>query len=561
MGGGMMGGMGGMMDVEDAISLKAKPKAQPAKPKAKATNADASFELGAKETGGIEAKRILPAKRKSTESAHATWNRYFARVWAADPTTAQERQVFANVRQTVRELSREKKFGEVSALIQAALRNGQFQPWMHQILGTALQATNADRDTIERAFMSTVDLSQNPDQVVLVALALSRNGFDERAMQLYRDIATAFPLRPEPYIHALDSAKRIKDQDGIRWACEHILAQAWPEKQRHVFDKAIRAAKATLYELKKDGSTKEYESLTKVLNNALSRDCVVRVTWTGDADVDLLVEEPSGTVCSSQNKRTTGGGVMLGDSLPDPKAQTADGISETYVCPQGFSGEYHVLVRRIYGDVAGGKVTVEIVTNVTTGEDETTVKQHIRKQIDLSEKDAMITFKLDGGRRVDPLEDQLASNAAVRTIADNRAILGQQFDALAEERVDAANSLSELTLLRTRDPRQAARVRAALRGRGAVGFMPVVQPFPEGTSMSGNAVISADRRYVRIAMTPFFSRIADVQTFNFATGQGGAQGGQGGPGGGQFGGGGGGGQFGGGGGGLGGGGFGGGGGF
>lgn len=42
--------------------------------------------------------------------------------------------------------------------------------------------------------------------------------------------------------------------------------------------------------------------------------------------------------------------------------------------------------------------------------------------------------------------------------------------------------------------------------------------------MFGNAVISADRRYVRVGMQPFFSRVADVQTFNFATGAGGGAG-------------------------------------
>jgi hypothetical protein len=36
--------------------------------------------------------------------------------------------------------------------------------------------------------------------------------------------------------------------------------------------------------------------------------------------------------------------------------------------------------------------------------------------------------------------------------------------------------------------------------------------------MTASAVISADRRYVRISPSPFFSSIGNVQTFNFATG-------------------------------------------
>lgn len=89
---------------------------------------------------------------------------------------------------------------------------------------------------------------------------------------------------------------------------------------------------------------------------------------------------------------------------------------------------------------------------------------------------------------------------------------------------------------------------------GAVGFQPTVQPFPDGVSLFVTGVVSADRRYVRLSMSPSFTQIIDVQTFtNVNAGGAGIQGGQGGfggggggfgGGGGGFGGGGGGGQFG-----------------
>jgi hypothetical protein len=46
----------------------------------------------------------------------------------------------------------------------------------------------------------------------------------------------------------------------------------------------------------------------------------------------------------------------------------------------------------------------------------------------------------------------------------------------------------------------------------------VITTLPEGTNFQASAVISADRRYVRVTSTPFFSLIGDVSTFNFATG-------------------------------------------
>ena len=54
--------------------------------------------------------------------------------------------------------------------------------------------------------------------------------------------------------------------------------------------------------------------------------------------------------------------------------------------------------------------------------------------------------------------------------------------------------------------------------QGAAGYQPVITTLPEGTNMAATAVISADRRYVRISIVPLFSSIGDVTTFNFATG-------------------------------------------
>ena len=165
-------------------------------------------------------------------------------------------------------------------------------------------------------------------------------------------------------------------------------------------------------------------------------------------------------------------------------------------------------------------MNVEIATNLTTDSEGTKVGRLIEQQVDLRDQDALLVFQLENGRRQESVEDHVVANAAVRHIEANRSILAQQFDRLADDRVAASSSLSELTFLRTRDPRQAARVEAALRGRGAVGFMPQLTVLPEGTQLFGQAVISADRRYVRVSMSPLFSRVAEVQTFNFATGQG-----------------------------------------
>ena len=68
---------------------------------------------------------------------------------------------------------------------------------------------------------------------------------------------------------------------------------------------------------------------------------------------------------------------------------------------------------------------------------------------------------------------------------------------------------------------------------GGVGYTPVIQTLSEGVFLRVQAVVSADRRYVRLTVEPSFTQITGMRTFTFSGGGGGGQGGQGGQGGGQ----------------------------
>lgn len=52
-------------------------------------------------------------------------------------------------------------------------------------------------------------------------------------------------------------------------------------------------------------------------------------------------------------------------------------------------------------------------------------------------------------------------------------------------------------------------------GDFAAAHQPVITVLSEGTSMSVQAVVSADRRFVRLTLVPFFSQIGDVEEFTF----------------------------------------------
>jgi hypothetical protein len=57
------------------------------------------------------------------------------------------------------------------------------------------------------------------------------------------------------------------------------------------------------------------------------------------------------------------------------------------------------------------------------------------------------------------------------------------------------------------------------RRYNAVGYRPVITWLPEGTHFGASAVISPDRRYVRVSPTPFFSSVGPVYTYNIQTGE------------------------------------------
>ena len=73
-------------------------------------------------------------------------------------------------------------------------------------------------------------------------------------------------------------------------------------------DAQKRVAKAMLIRLRAEQRLDEYEEFKAEIDRARTRDCYVKATWTGDADVDMMVEEPAGTLCSLRNPRTTSKG-------------------------------------------------------------------------------------------------------------------------------------------------------------------------------------------------------------------------------------------------------------
>ncbi len=339
----------------NAATAEIRPASPPAlkmvKPKSPAPPAAAA---ATKPAGNVAAIRLTVPEGTS---ADVVWNDYFAAHPDASP---------AVVRETARQLMNGRQFDHLVAMLQAAIRSGQPQPWMYEAMGLALQAGGRPKSEVERALMSGVDFSQNPEELNFVAQYMARSGLEERALKIYRQVAVMEPLRPEPYMYGLQLSQRLNSLDGVQWSALGILRQAWPNDKQDTWQTALRAAAAALEQLKHEKRSAEAAAFQAEVDKALERDCIVKVTWTGDADIDMYVEEPSGTVCSFRNPRTTAGGIMMGDTISHKAQASRDGFSELYVCPQAFSGNYRVLLRRVWGKVTAGKLTVEVFSHYGT---------------------------------------------------------------------------------------------------------------------------------------------------------------------------------------------------
>lgn len=411
------------------------------------------------------------------------------------------------VREMVLRLHNAKQHDHVIAAIGAALLNDQSQPWMYEVLALSMEIAGRPKEDVERAVYSAVDLSGLGFQNVMLSAAyLTRFDRLEAAMHMYEQASRVAKTRPEPYIMGLKLAKKLNDHEAIQWTMSGVLMYAWTDDYKKLHKEAEAAALVAVDELRKAGKRKEADAMKAALKQAKQRDLSLHLTWSGVGDVDLLVEEPPGSICSFSNPQTIGGGVLVHDGY----GPNQDNCFEQYICAFGMPGTYRVRIRHAYGEVVGKRAKLTIVRYQGT---ERETKRELT--IQLGEDDQIVRLTLENGRREDlAFVDPSTSGRHRRTAPRRRSILQMV------GRMDA-------------DSRRAARDFGASRDRAEAGFTPVITTLSEGVTLQALGVISGDRRYVRITAAPFFSNITDVFTFSFTGGnQGNQQQGGGGQGGG-----------------------------
>ncbi|NBT13255.1 MAG: hypothetical protein EBS56_06700, partial [Planctomycetia bacterium] len=544
--GGGMGGGGGMFQIADArdrIGRNAKPAVPPADrtaakpdpaavPMATSGAGDVSLPTDVIESRNLRGAiaRYLAARPPKTAPAGDD-SEGTGQGTAASPDLGPEQAAakqqderdlamrLARIRVTAAELGKEGRYERAAELISATISAGHAESWMYEALAVALEAAGRPKAEVERALLSAADFAATPTELLSLANYLARFGSLQQAIRVCKQVTRLDPANREAYAIGMGLAARAEDVSSLRWACAGVLSHEWPANQQDVAVRAARLAKATIEKLKQDGKAEEAAVFQSAIDEALVRDLEVELSWNGDADIDLIVEEPPGTVCSLSAPRSTSGGTLLGDTSAAVDQANAT-QRERYVAPQAFPGRYRILVRRAVGKVAADTVTAEMTLHKGTARE-----QKLKRQVPLGADEVLLTVELPEGRRREPLLDaQVAQDVAVQQNI-GRAILAQQLAGIDDPA--AAASLSQ-----SRGGSGPQPVPGLPFGRGgATGYQPVITTLPEGTNLFAMAVVSADRRYVRATVTPLFSGVGQVTQFNFAGGGAGGTGGAGGAGG------------------------------
>jgi tetratricopeptide (TPR) repeat protein len=401
------------------------------------------------------------------------------------------------------------KFDHAAEFLKANLRQGiVVEPWVYKSLAIALRISGGSTEDIERAEVSTADLEPRDAQGYLqAAQALAQDEKYALALAFCRQAALLDPATPHAYSEALGYAELARDAQAMEWAAGNLLRQDWPANNQKVQDRAMQKIESLAKLLNREGRKEEAERLLGIIADRRQRDLVIKLRWQGEADLDLKIFEPTGSICTPLTRQTIGGGVLIGDSL-------ADMTSETYLAAEAFSGEYQIEIEKIWGHPLNDKVQLKIIRHQGTPEES---EQLLTVEMK-SRYSPRIKVKLDDGRRketayVAPPEAQKESEPPPAAPNPDRVL--HQLRVLADPEVTGVSrgfsggmSTSGQPVL----PSRIARKDAEPSPDDRTLYQTRVKPFVRNAmDVTAQAVISADRRYVRLSLSPVFNTVTAVQ--------------------------------------------------
>ena len=404
----------------------------------------------------------------------------------------QHRPADRDFRRVILKLHGQSEHEHVIHAIQAALLNGQSQPWMYEVLALSMEIAGRPREDVQRVLLSLTDFGDaNFESMMYSAAYLLRFNREKTALKLYRQASRHSPERAEPYLLGLKLARNHPEDDAVLWAATGILKYGWTKDHEQFHQQAEDAILEESRRLRKSGDADGLATLQAAVEEAKQRDLRVTLSWNGAADLDLTVDEPGGTEAPA----SPGGGIHLFDGF----GPLAKNCREEYVCPEGVSGTYRLRIKLAWGDVVGRRAQLTIIKHAGTP-----LQEIIRRSVTIGAEPTVVPVTLEGGRRKQPRRVAKSHIDPVSAIQRARQANRRGAIQLTEHARSALESFQD-----------SRRQSAPVTGVGAIGVQSVISNVNDGVTITAQPIVSADRRYVRIGVNAQFNTLTDVFTFSF----------------------------------------------
>jgi hypothetical protein len=317
------------------------------------------------------------------------------------------------LRKIVRDLNQIGRPREVRAALFGYLKNhGKLaEPWMYEALAGAIELNQGPAADVKKSLNYAADLAErthNPNHLVSAADQLMLRGYLDRVGELLDLAMPQVPHRSEPMVMSINLAQKTKDPKRMASAVESLLALGWPGQDDYFRLESANQVETLAKALKEGGKGQDADALLAGLTASQARDLFVRLSWDGDADYDVLVDEPLGATASFQTPRTVFGGSII-------KNGYGGHPEEVYVCPRAFDGDYTVRVSMIYTNPAK---PVTRLTLETIAHEGTTAEKKQTVELGPDNPNKPVIVHLTAGRRkkvlpyVDPAAELMKAAAA-----------------------------------------------------------------------------------------------------------------------------------------------------
>ncbi len=398
-------------------------------------------------------------------------------------------------------LAMNRYFDHAADFLKANIRKGiVVKPWVYEALAIALRESGGSPAEIERAEVAAIDLEPADGHGFLkAATTMAEMKRYTMALAFCKQAAHLEPNTSAPFEAAIKFAELADDTKAMDWAASNLMKQDWPADNKDLQELARIKSEALARKLKQSGNDQAQNAAS--IKEKGRRDLVIKLAWQGDADLDLQVKEPVGSICNPTNTQTVGGGVFLGDSL------TEAGL-ETYTAAEAFKGNYEIRVKKVWGKTLGDKAQVRVIHNQGTAQ-----QQEEIFSIDLT-KNAPLVVKVNEGRRTElayvspPSLRPTSRSEKIRMVSKD---VGTQLRDIADPEVTGFQRGTSIASGAIPIEMEAP-APSKNDGNDKILYQTRVQSFMKNAmDVTTQVVLSSDRRSMRVSVTPVFESTANIK--------------------------------------------------